>query len=214
MKRVFAVALLVLGAAVYAQTSATKKELVARVLQLQQPGIEALARGLAEQPAAILMQRAGTLMQTRIPPDKREPIAKDIQATTGGKLTAVVATHRHRDHISGFATNVSGTASGDIIAKLKPNLVIQPWTEAPDLEETATAPHSAPQARHLSAAAHRVRTLWAMQQVASQVWAEAKRSRSLQPELRAKLGFLGENNVKNLGGFKDWVEAGGEIEKS
>ena len=80
MKRVFAVALLVLGTAVHAQTSATKKELVARVLQLQQPGIEALARGLAEQPAAILMQRAGTVMQTRIPPDKREPIAKDIQA--------------------------------------------------------------------------------------------------------------------------------------
>src|SRR5262249_47303850 len=31
-------------------------------------------------------------------------IANDIAKVTGGKLTAVVATHRHRDHISGFAT--------------------------------------------------------------------------------------------------------------
>ena len=53
---------------------------MAKVLQLQQPAIENVARVLAEQPAAILMQRAGTVMQTRIPPDKREPIVKDIQA--------------------------------------------------------------------------------------------------------------------------------------
>ena len=80
MKRVIAVALLVLGMAAGAQTSAAKKELVAKVLLLQQPGIEAVARGMAEQPAAVLLQRAGSVMQTRIPPDKREPIAKDIQA--------------------------------------------------------------------------------------------------------------------------------------
>ena len=80
MKRVIAVALLVLGMAAGAQTSVAKKELVAKVLLLQQPGVEALARGMAEQPAAVLLQRAGSVMQTRIPPDKREPIAKDIQA--------------------------------------------------------------------------------------------------------------------------------------
>ena len=83
MKSVFAVTLLVLGAVAGAQTTpatTAKKELVAKVLQLQQPAIEGVARSLAEQPAAILMQRAGSVMQTRIPPDKREPIAKDIQA--------------------------------------------------------------------------------------------------------------------------------------
>ena len=34
-----------------------KKELVAKVLQLQQPGIEAMARQMAEQPAMQLMQQ-------------------------------------------------------------------------------------------------------------------------------------------------------------
>ncbi len=80
MKRELAIALVLLGSAAFAQTTATKKELVAKVLQVQQPGIEALGRALAEQPAAILMQRAGSVMQTRTPPDKREAIARDIQA--------------------------------------------------------------------------------------------------------------------------------------
>ena len=51
-------------------------------------------------------------------------IARDIAA--GGRLHAVVATHRHRDHISGF-----GSACGKIIASLAPDAVIQPWTEDP-----------------------------------------------------------------------------------
>ena len=72
--------LVVLAAAAGAQTTPAKKELIAKLLQLQQPAIENVARLLAEQPAAILMQRAGTIIQTRIPPDKREPIVKDIQA--------------------------------------------------------------------------------------------------------------------------------------
>lgn len=80
LNSLFAVALVALGAAVGAQTTPAKKELVAKLLQLQQPAIENVARILAEQPAAILMQRAGTIIQTRIPPDKREPIVKDIQA--------------------------------------------------------------------------------------------------------------------------------------
>jgi glyoxylase-like metal-dependent hydrolase (beta-lactamase superfamily II) len=52
-----------------------------------------------------------------------EAIAADIaQHVQGGRL-AVVATHRHADHINGFATNAQHTASGDIIAKLKPEVV-------------------------------------------------------------------------------------------
>jgi hypothetical protein len=44
----------------------------------------------------------------------------------------VVATHRHRDHISGFATRKNGCGPGDIIAACRPELVVQPWTERPD----------------------------------------------------------------------------------
>lgn len=61
-------------------SSPAKKELVARVLTLQQPAIEGMARVLAEQPAAQMMQQAGLALQTRIAPDKREAVGKDIQA--------------------------------------------------------------------------------------------------------------------------------------
>ena len=66
---------------VQAQTAPAngKKELVARVLQLQQPGIEAMARGLAEQPAMQIMQQAGQALQ-RLPTERREAVARDIEA--------------------------------------------------------------------------------------------------------------------------------------
>ena len=70
----FAAATLAAGA--HAQT---KKELVQKILAIQQPGIEALAQQLAEEPAARLMQQAGAALQ-RVPADKREALGRDIQA--------------------------------------------------------------------------------------------------------------------------------------
>src|SRR5688572_6844245 len=61
-------------------------------------------------------------------------VAKQIEEVCGGKLHAVVATHRHKDHISGFRPNSKGTASGNIIRKCADAgkaLVVQPWTEDP-----------------------------------------------------------------------------------
>ncbi len=80
MKKLLVVALVAACSVALAQSSAAKKELVGKILQLQQPAIEGMARAMAEQPAAQVMQGAGNLLQTRIPPDKREAIAKDIQA--------------------------------------------------------------------------------------------------------------------------------------
>src|SRR5262245_14830092 len=67
-------------------------------------------------------------------------IARDIAEKCNGSLEVVVATHRHADHISGFTRNTRGTGPGDIIRALKPKLVIQPWTEQPDLATDATGP--------------------------------------------------------------------------
>ena len=82
-KQLLTAALVTVAAATSAsaqtQTPQSKKELVARVLQLQQPGIEAMARGLAEQPALQLMQQAGQALQ-RLPAERREAVAKDIEA--------------------------------------------------------------------------------------------------------------------------------------
>ena len=63
-----------------AVASGGKKELVGRILKLQQPGIEAMARGLAEQPALELIDRADAALPNRIAADKRETVARDIQA--------------------------------------------------------------------------------------------------------------------------------------
>lgn len=62
-----------------APVSPAKKALVQKLLKLQEPAIENLARQLAEQPAATLMQQAGQAVQS-MPADKREAVARDIQA--------------------------------------------------------------------------------------------------------------------------------------
>lgn len=80
--------LLCAGAPAVAQTPASapaaaspaKKELVAKVLQLQQQDLEMVARGLVEQPARQMMQQAAAVMQNQVPADKREAIGKTIDA--------------------------------------------------------------------------------------------------------------------------------------
>jgi hypothetical protein len=59
--------------------SPAKKELIARVLKLQQPDIENAARILIEQPAMQLGQQAGQALQ-RMPAERRDALAQDIQA--------------------------------------------------------------------------------------------------------------------------------------
>jgi glyoxylase-like metal-dependent hydrolase (beta-lactamase superfamily II) len=63
-------------------------------------------------------------------------IATDIQARTGGTLDAIVITHRHKDHLSGYGNDEAAA----VIAGLKPKVVIRPWTEDPDAASDATGP--------------------------------------------------------------------------
>ena len=86
----------------------------------------------------VLIDFGSTGFPKGVPKSRMMDIAKDIKHRTGGKLHAVVATHRHRDHISGFATDKAGQAPGDVIKSLKPDLVVQPWTEDPKLGPDAT----------------------------------------------------------------------------
>lgn len=60
-------------------TPPSKKELVAKVLELNQPGIEQVARSLAEQPAAQILQAAGRVIAQRVPESKREVVAAEIK---------------------------------------------------------------------------------------------------------------------------------------
>jgi hypothetical protein len=60
--------------------SPAKKDLVAKVLQAQKPGVELMARRIVEQPALQMMQQAGQVIQQRVPADKREATFKELQA--------------------------------------------------------------------------------------------------------------------------------------
>ncbi len=63
-----------------APASAAKKELVQKVLLLQQPSIENMARNLVEQPAGQMMQAAGRALQQQVPAEKRESVGKGIES--------------------------------------------------------------------------------------------------------------------------------------
>lgn len=61
-----------------APVSPAKRELVQRVIKLQQPAIESLATQLANQTAAQMMQGAGQQL-ARVPQDKRQAVAAEVQ---------------------------------------------------------------------------------------------------------------------------------------
>lgn len=76
---------LLLGVCALAQAQApaaspAKKELVQKLLTLQQAEFEQVARGVVQQPAMQIMQQVAPVLQNQVPPDKREAAAKAIEA--------------------------------------------------------------------------------------------------------------------------------------
>jgi hypothetical protein len=80
MKKTLMALLLLASAGAFAQTSPAKQALVDKLLSLQRPAIEQTAQVMAERPALQMMQRAGIALQTRVAPEKREAVAKELQA--------------------------------------------------------------------------------------------------------------------------------------
>lgn len=120
-------------------------------------------------------------------------VAKDIAERCEGKLHALVVTHRHKDHLSGFAYK-DGKGPGAIIRALDPDLIIQPWTENPKAQpgtkkraKTASSSVKAKQ-QHLTA-------LTDMNHFAGYVVAASKRLRGNHlKSVRDQLEFLGDDN--------------------
>ncbi|HSF38409.1 MAG TPA: hypothetical protein VLT87_01375 [Thermoanaerobaculia bacterium] len=119
-------------------------------------------------------------------------IARQIKSDCGGKLHAVIATHRHADHISGFAGE-----SGRIIRRLKPELVLQPWTEHPDAPEDASElPDHVREARQFRC------MLAQMHEVARSALSEIDRLDNALKTTARQLQFLGETNLANRAAIK------------
>jgi len=126
-------------------------------------------------------------------------IAQHIHDTCGGRLDAVVATHRHQDHISGFRGG-----AGTIIAGMRPKVVLQPWTEDPEARVDATRPTRVTRRRQ----AH-VRGLANMQQVAAAALGEIRaRPQGMSRTVRDQLTFLGEDNIANKAAVQTLMSMG------
>ncbi len=136
-------------------------------------------------------------------------VAEHIRDTCGGKLDAVVGSHRHKDHISGFAPrgkkNAEGKTRGDIIRECMPDLVILPWTENPDLATDADEPFKLTSKTRFKKEAKKsfVSNLESMHEVARAVFSESKLlsdRRFIKPisdVAAAQLSFIGQNNISN-----------------
>jgi Metallo-beta-lactamase superfamily len=144
---------------------------------------------------------------TSLPPDCADDhmvrVAEDIRAATGEKLTAVVVTHRHKDHMGGFAVQADGQGSGDIIRSLRPDLVVQPWTEDPDAPTGSRGPDGARTPDNAFAAA-----LDHMHDLAAIAVREAEQGGGLGFRGSRELAFLGKDNIKNRSAVENLIAMG------
>lgn len=122
---------------------------------------------------------------------RMKEVAPLIAEHTHGQLDVVVLTHRHKDHLFGFADD-TGAAT---LRELKPKLVLRPWTEDPDLPSKADGPALAAAADPVSpdavggASARFARSLSEAQ--------EAVGLLAARPGLHAELKAAAEEQLKN-----------------
>lgn len=150
----------------------------------------------------VLIDFGSTGLPADVPADQLKRVAADIRKRSRGKLTAVVESHRHADHISGFATATGGRGPGDVIASLKPDLVIQPWTEDPQAKPTAKTASEDPGKAFVA-------SLRSMHAIAHSVGTELRQLvPNVSPALTEQLGFLGEKNIANPSAVNNLMRMG------
>ena len=130
--------------AAQAQSTPAKKELVGRILKVQQPSIEGVARRLAEEPALRMLAMAEQALP-RVAADKQEAVAKDIEADAKKYVDETVPLVRDR------AMKLAPTTVGalleekfsedelkQIVAFLESPAVLKFQQLAPEMQKTLT----------------------------------------------------------------------------
>lgn len=129
-----------------------------------------------------------------------EQVSRAIKADCDGRLDVVVATHRHKDHVHGFAKNSRGTGTGNVIEDLNPSVVIMPWTEDPRADPNALRPTK----RYGSHGPAFIQELANMQVFSGAMIAQSKiHAFAEERSLRAQLKTLGENNLGNASAMEN-----------
>ena len=156
----------------------------------------------------ILIDFGTTGLTLKSPKDQMLRIANDVKDKCGGKLDVVVATHRHADHISGFATN-NGKGSGDVIALLKPERVIQPWTEAPDAPVDSLGPNTKAGKQAFSSRRSALKQMHKTAKLA--VKAIDSDKFTMPSALAGQLRFIGEDNLSNKSAVENLMTMGKNV---
>jgi len=94
--RLICAGLLAVAPIACAQQTSGKKDLAAKVLSLQQSAVDSVARGLAEQPLAPMLQAAGHVVQTQLPAERRDATIKAIDTEARKYLDEVTPLLRER----------------------------------------------------------------------------------------------------------------------
>lgn len=106
----------------------SKKELVQKVLLLQQPTIEGVSRSIVERPAMQMMQAAGQALQTQVPPERREAVGKAIEADV--KSYVAEATPLMRERALKLAPSTLGAGLEEKFTEAELKQLIA-WLESP-----------------------------------------------------------------------------------
>lgn len=133
-----------------------------------------------------------------------DEIAEQIRETCDQKLHGIVATHRHKDHISGFATRSNRKGPGDIIASCEPEIVVQPWTEDPKAAPDAVKPTR----RYGRRSRAFIAGLHSMDEVAGKIAQLAPNLSATSKSRRDSIKFVGDLNVANRSAVTNLAEMG------
>lgn len=155
----------------------------------------------------VLVDFGTTKLPHGLKPSEYMPlVAADVaKVCADGSLVAVVATHRHADHVSGFATDGATGGSGTVIAQLAPKVVIQPWTEDPEAATDATAA-TVDSRRNRKSFVGSLRAMHAVARVVAEL-AESKPA-WMSASLQGQLSFLGMDNIANESAVQNLIAMG------